>query len=176
MMVITYPELEPEAMLAVPETVKGYIETAGGTVIKSSNESPWGRRRLAYPIRHGGRDIRDGFYTLLYFEAEPEQISDIERDLKLNEQMLRYLLLHLDAMPVFPEPETAEGETGADGETESVATPSSEVVADALVSEESEDDADADGEVVAVIADVVETADGDEVVEVIVVSEEEEED
>ena len=75
-MVITYPEIEPEAMLAVPDTIKGYIETAGGTVIKSSNESPWGRRRLAYPIRHESRDVRDGFYTLMYFEAEPEQISE----------------------------------------------------------------------------------------------------
>ncbi len=49
----------------------------------------WDERRLAYDIR--GR--RRGLYVLAYFKADPEKISDIERDVQLSEPVLRVLIL-----------------------------------------------------------------------------------
>ena len=50
---------------------------------------PWEERRLAYEIENRKR----GMYVLAYFEADPQKIVDIERDMQLNEQILRGLVL-----------------------------------------------------------------------------------
>jgi small subunit ribosomal protein S6 len=52
----------------------------------------WGRRRLAYPIR----DQREGHYVLLDVNLAPESIAEIERNLKLSDEVLRYLLVRAD--------------------------------------------------------------------------------
>jgi small subunit ribosomal protein S6 len=108
MMLITHPEGTPEELSATVDRVLGYITSAGGSIIRSSFDSPWGRRRLAYPIRHESQDVRDGFYTLIHLELAPDQVVEVERELKLNDRLLRYLLLQLPEMPVFPEPEPEE--------------------------------------------------------------------
>ena len=50
-----------------------------------------------------GRDLTEGYYLLARFEAAPDQIQVIERDLKLTEPIIRYLLIK-------PEPEKARKE------------------------------------------------------------------
>jgi len=55
---------------------------------------PWDERRLAYEIK--GR--RRGLYVLSYFQAEPGRISEIERDCRLDERILRVLLLRRDGL------------------------------------------------------------------------------
>lgn len=113
LMVITSPEGTPEELVGVVDQITGYVETAGGTILRANYDSPWGRRRLSYPIRHESHDVRDGFYTLVHFELQPDKVTTIERDLKLNERLLRYLVLVLEGEPVFPEPEAEpEGEGG----------------------------------------------------------------
>lgn len=116
LMVITSPEGTPEELAGVVDQISGYVETAGGTVLRANYDSPWGRRRLSYPIRHESQDVRDGFYALVHLEIQPDKVTTIERDLKLNERLMRYLVLLLEGEPVFPEPEV-EGE---DGETPAV--------------------------------------------------------
>ena len=54
----------------------------------------WGERKLAYPI---GRQKR-GLYALSYFEAEPESISGLERDVRLSEKILRILVVRQEKM------------------------------------------------------------------------------
>jgi small subunit ribosomal protein S6 len=110
LMVITSPEGTPEELVATVEQIGGYISSAGGTILRTNYDSPWGRRRLAYPIRHESQDVRDGFYTLIHLQLDPEQVVEVERELKLNERLMRYLVLQLAAEPVFPEPEAPEGE------------------------------------------------------------------
>ncbi len=51
-------------------------------------EAPWGRRRLAYPIN----DQTEGFYTLFRYQAEPGVAAEIDRELRLNENVLRFLV------------------------------------------------------------------------------------
>jgi small subunit ribosomal protein S6 len=112
LMVITSPEGTPEELLATVDQINGYIAVAGGAILRSNSDSPWGRRRLAYPIRHESQDVRDGFYTLIHLEIAPDQVINVERDLKLNERLMRYLVLQLPGEPVFPEhEEEQEGET-----------------------------------------------------------------
>jgi small subunit ribosomal protein S6 len=112
LMSISVPDGTPEELIETSEAIGGYVAAAGGSVLRSSNESPWGRRRLAYPIRHNSADLRDGIYTLYHFEINPEGIADIEREIRLNERIIRHLLLVLDSEPIFVEEveEVPEGE------------------------------------------------------------------
>ena len=116
LMVITAPDGTPEDLLATVDQVNGYITTAGGSILRSNSDSPWGRRRLAYPIRYQSADVRDGFYTLIHLEIAPDKVIEIERDLKLNDRLMRYMVIQLASEPVFPEPvEEEEGGEGAAG-------------------------------------------------------------
>ncbi len=58
---------------------------------------PWDERRLAYPVK----GHKKGLYYLTYFKAEGKEVVNIERDLTLNETVLRHLILKVD--PKFVE-------------------------------------------------------------------------
>lgn len=66
------------------------------TLIKSNGEiekvDRWGKRRLAYPIRK----MTEGFYSLVTFKYDPEQIVTLKRALGYNEQVLRYIVVRTD--------------------------------------------------------------------------------
>jgi small subunit ribosomal protein S6 len=94
MMVIVAPTVAEEGLPAVIERVSGYITGQDGTVDSTSAENPWGRRRLAYQIN----DFRDAFYVLYRFHAAADAIVEIERELKLDEQVIRYLVVRYDEM------------------------------------------------------------------------------
>ncbi|MCO5221178.1 MAG: 30S ribosomal protein S6 [Thermomicrobiales bacterium] len=164
MMTIAVPDGTPEELIETTDAIAGYITAADGRILRSSNDSPWGRRRLAYPIRHNSADLRDGFYTLFHFEIEPNRIEDLERELRLNERVIRHLLLMLDSEPIFVEeeeeteavvdPET--GETVVAEDTVTVAT-DREAGEVAVVEEVEVAAVDADGAVEAVADEVEET-------------------
>lgn len=105
LMAIAVPDGTPEELVETSEAVSNYVTSAGGRLLRRSDESPWGRRRLAYPIRHNSADLRDGFYTLYHFEIQPAGIEEIERELRLNERIIRHLLLMLDSEPIFVDEE-----------------------------------------------------------------------
>ena len=100
LMTILHPEVAEEALPGELERISGYISTVGGELTETLQDSPWGRRRLAYPIRSGGRDVRDGYYTVWHFEVAPTQITDLERELKLNEQVIRYIVVSWEPKPL----------------------------------------------------------------------------
>ena len=109
LMTILHPEVAEEALPGELDRISGYISAVGGELIDSLRESPWGRRRLAYPIRSGGRDVRDGYYTVWHFELAATQLPEIERELKLNTQVIRYIMLSWEPKPLGPkEIEAAE--------------------------------------------------------------------
>jgi small subunit ribosomal protein S6 len=109
LMTILHPEVAEEALPGELERISGYISTVGGELTETLQDSPWGRRRLAYPIRSGGRDVRDGYYTVWHFEVAPTQITELERELKLNEQVIRYIVVSWEPKPLGPkEIEAAE--------------------------------------------------------------------
>ena len=109
LMTIIHPEVPEDELGAALDRVASYVTGAGGTVNEVLRESPWGRRRLAYPIRHDSRDVRDGFYTVYHFDLAPAKIDDVERELKLNTQVIRYLITTWAPKPLDPrEVEQAE--------------------------------------------------------------------
>jgi len=72
------------------ERVSKYIAERGGEVLEVEE---WGTRRLAYPINKK----RNGYYVNMYFKASGSLISRLERSLEIDDNMLRYLTLRLDA-------------------------------------------------------------------------------
>lgn len=102
LMTIVHPEVSEEELPGALDRIAGFVTGAGGAVSETLRDSPWGRRRLAYPIRNGGRDLRDGYYTVYHFEIEPDRIDDIERELKLDDRVIRYLVTHWAPKPPDP--------------------------------------------------------------------------
>ena len=82
---IADPELDSEALSALEEKVKGWIDGAGGKAVKFDR---WGRRRLSYPIKKRN----DGYYVFVEIEMPPGGGVAMEKDLRLNEQILRYMI------------------------------------------------------------------------------------
>ena len=77
---------------AAKTVVSGLVEKHGGGVQTARR---WDERRLAYPIRHRNRAT----YLLAFCDLDPAQIDDLRRDLDINETVLRYLFLSVDAVP-----------------------------------------------------------------------------
>ncbi len=114
LMTIFSPEVADDSVTEQLEVITGYIRTAGGAVYQVLQDAPWGRRRFAYPIRHSGRDVRDGFYSVIHFDLVPSQVFEVERDLKLDERVLRFLLTLNDVKETPAETtETSDGEAVA---------------------------------------------------------------
>lgn len=88
-MVIVKPA-EEEVTNATIEKVEALIARVGGTVEKVDR---WGKRRLAYPVKK----FTDGFFTLVNFEAAPAEIKEIDRVLKINDEVLRHLIVKHEA-------------------------------------------------------------------------------
>jgi len=86
---IVHPDVEDEGITGVTDKVSQFITTGGGQV---TNVNHWGRRRLAYPIQKQ----REGYYVLMQVQLDPESINELERNLKLTEQVIRYLLVRVD--------------------------------------------------------------------------------
>jgi ribosomal protein S6 len=121
-MAVLVPEMSDEDTGTAIERVRGYITDVSGEISEVLTDSPWGRRRLAYTIRFNGQDYRDGVYVVTHFNAVPSAISDIERELKLDTSVMRYLLVMDD--PKAGEQAGAEGEAPASDEAEAPATES----------------------------------------------------
>ena len=82
--------LNEEQIKAVVERVAKLITDGKGTIL-TTNE--WGSRRLAYPIRKK----RNGYYVNLFFESPGASIVKMERSLEIDDDILRYMTLRLDA-------------------------------------------------------------------------------
>jgi small subunit ribosomal protein S6 len=78
------PELADERASEIVARVRERVEADGGTW---DGHEPWGRRKLAYEIRHKG----DGIYHLLLFTASAETLAEISRVLKITDGVMRHL-------------------------------------------------------------------------------------
>ena len=82
---IIHPDLDETSTNEVVERVKGWISEAGGTIDKVD---PWGKRKLAYPIRKQN----EGQYFLLTAQMAPTFIPELERNLRFVEPIMRFLI------------------------------------------------------------------------------------
>jgi small subunit ribosomal protein S6 len=92
LMVVVSPQVTDEGVPAVLARVNQVIAAHGGLVSQTLTNPPWGHRRLAYPIQN----FRDAYYAVLHVQVEPTRIDALERDLKLLDQVIRYLVVRRD--------------------------------------------------------------------------------
>lgn len=85
---IVRPDLDEEQTRTVIDGVSSRLQTSGGEVVATV---PWNppRRRMAYPIK----DFGDGFYVTTVFRIDPPALGPLENALRLNDRILRYLLV-----------------------------------------------------------------------------------
>ncbi|KKO54370.1 30S ribosomal protein S6 [Paenibacillus sp. DMB20] len=83
-MYIIRPDIEQEAVQAAVEKFQGIISN-GGEITK---HDVMGKRRLAYEIKK----FRDGVYVLVNFNATPEVVTELERIMKISDEVIRYLI------------------------------------------------------------------------------------
>ena len=88
MLVLRPDAAEDRVQATLDRTTRG-IAAAGGQIVKVS---PWGRRRLAYPIGQ----YREGSYYLLLFDAPSDAIGDLERSLLITEEVMRHLVTRVE--------------------------------------------------------------------------------
>ena len=81
--------LEDDAFQAEMERVKGLVTRFGGEIDKVDE---WGRRKMAYPIQKQ----TDGIYTFITFTSESSAPAEIESRLRLQENVLRFLIIRLE--------------------------------------------------------------------------------
>ncbi|MEX2426364.1 MAG: 30S ribosomal protein S6 [Thermomicrobiaceae bacterium] len=115
LMVLLSPELGEEELEAEIARISEQIEGTGAEILRSKSTTPWGRRRLAYPIRN----FQDAFYVLYSISSQPGQLDPFERDLKLNTNAIRYLLIRQEkATALEDEPEVQADEPAVGAESD----------------------------------------------------------
>jgi small subunit ribosomal protein S6 len=90
LMVILDPNLEERTVQPSLETYLNVVRNDGGTV---ENIDVWGRRRLAYEIDKNA----EGIYAVVSLQAEPATVKELDRQLTLNESVLRTKVIRPDA-------------------------------------------------------------------------------
>lgn len=86
MMTIARPDLDEAGVQALVEKISGLITNNGGAIEKIE---PTRKQRLAYEIK----DLREGLYTLVYFKGEPRTAEEINRVLKITDEVIRFMII-----------------------------------------------------------------------------------
>lgn len=89
MVVIFKPELEEEVRQTGLERLKAAI-AENGTVGEIED---WGAKKLAYEINY----IKDGYYYLVNYEADPSVVAEVERRARINDQIIRYMTVNKES-------------------------------------------------------------------------------
>jgi small subunit ribosomal protein S6 len=112
---ILNPEVSEEQTRAILDRVEQVVANYGGQIVRVNQ---WGRRRLAYPIEHH----RDGFYTFVDMILTPETVIELERTLKVSEEVLRHIVKRRDPKTVQKEREARAAAAAAAAATAAAAT------------------------------------------------------
>ena len=86
---IADPDLPDESISAVDNKVQSIVTTNGGEVL---TYVPWGKRKLAYAIRKRTR----GLYVLMEYAGGPTLVSELERNLRIDERILKFITVMLE--------------------------------------------------------------------------------
>ena len=91
MIFIVDPDTGDEEVVKLSEGVQKIITGQGGSITKTEM---MGKRQLAYEINHK----KDGTYVLLEIEGSGAEIAEVERRMRVNDQILRYMTVRVDEM------------------------------------------------------------------------------
>ena len=87
---IVSPEVADESLETVIDGISQFITGKEGTI---SEVERWGKKRLAYPVKH----FLEGSYMLTRFKMNPAWSRELEANLEISEQILRHLLIKLSS-------------------------------------------------------------------------------
>lgn len=82
-------KIEDDERAATIDKVKAYVERFGGQI---TNIDEWGKRRLAYEVQH----MKEAFYYFIQFDAEPAAQAEIEDNIRIMENIVRFLCVRQD--------------------------------------------------------------------------------
>jgi small subunit ribosomal protein S6 len=105
LMLVLRPDTADDRVQQILDRTTRGIAEAEGQIVKVS---PWGRRRLAYPIS----SYREGSYFIVVFDAPSEGIEELERSLNITEEVMRHLVTRIERPA--RRSERREGEEGDD--------------------------------------------------------------
>jgi len=88
-MFILKPDMDEEAIQAACDKYTKIVTDGNGEVVSVDK---WGKRHLAYEIK----DVREGYYVLLTFKAEPAVVKELDRVAKIQDDMLRFMIVNND--------------------------------------------------------------------------------
>lgn len=86
---ITRSELSDDALKAIQEKLKGVVGQYSGELVLTED---WGKRKLAYPIQKETR----GHYTYMVYTGKGDVVHEMERNLRLQDHVLRFLTVNLE--------------------------------------------------------------------------------
>ena len=109
LMLVLRPDTADDRVQQILDRTTRGIAAGEGQIVKVS---PWGRRRLAYPIS----GYREGSYFIVVFDAPSEAIDELERSLNITEEVMRHLVTRIER-PAARRTERADDEA-ADDEAE----------------------------------------------------------
>ncbi len=90
LLVVLNGMLEDDERSAAMERVTGYITRFGGNV---TNVDDWGKKRLAYEIQK----MSEAYYVIVSFEAPLDAPAQIESNIRIMEQVIRFLIVKQEA-------------------------------------------------------------------------------
>lgn len=88
-MIVLHPDLTEEQLTTENEKILAIIKSFGGEILKTD---VWGKRTMTYEIKKK----KEGFYLINYFKMETKNLTELENQYKLNENILRYNLLRIE--------------------------------------------------------------------------------
>lgn len=106
--------LSSDESKAVVDQVEKLIKKYKGKIVQTED---WGKKTLAYTIQHAGKKYLEAEYKHLQIELETNQVQSFNRDVQLNQNILRHLLVIEEGIDFEVEKSDAEGQ--ADAEIES---------------------------------------------------------
>ncbi len=120
---IVRPEVSSQRAQALAEEFGATLTKGGGSVGKTEY---WGLKDLAYPIKKNDK----GHYLLMNITANPSDVGEMERQMKLHEDILRFLTLRVDELDENPsiqmkrkDKESSESEDSPKGEYKADSAP-----------------------------------------------------
>ena len=105
--VIARQDISPQQAEALNDTLKALIEQGGGSVAKIEY---WGLRNLTYRVKKN----RKGHYSLLAINAPSDAVKEMERQLSINEDVLRYLTVRVEELDLELSPVLARRDRDRD--------------------------------------------------------------
>ena len=103
---VVRPNVPEDVIKQMTEKLKDQIEKNGGVVVKTEQ---WGKRKLGYEVKKE----RKGFYTLFHLKGNGAVVSDLERQYKLDDAIIKYLTVRTDRPFVEPQEEEVEPQASA---------------------------------------------------------------